>query len=250
MQELLSREAQQFFDGIGKERFTSRFRDDNRIRLAGNVTMRGCGLGIGARLRLRKTLVRTFPGARVGWDRLARKGALYTQLSLTTGLVVDLVTVHLQAGYDERASAVRALQLTDLKALIGAVGSPQRPFIVCGDFNIDGREHLRDRVSYRGLSEALDGFNDLGAAADLPTFDPRPQGNALAFAHEPDASEQRVDYIFFRPANGTSRFHCSEVGRFFDQPLTHSIGAHGRGVWASDHYGLSATFTYEGDPAA
>jgi len=103
LQELLSRDAQQFFDGVGAGHFTSRFRDDNRMRFRGSVTMRGSGLGIGARLPLTKTVLRTFPGAPVGWDRLARKGALYTQLSFAGGVTVDLVTAHLQAGYDARA---------------------------------------------------------------------------------------------------------------------------------------------------
>jgi len=92
---------------VGVGRFTSRFRDDNRMRFGDRLTMRGCGLGIGAHSPFAKTTVRSFPGTQVGWDRLARKGALYTQLSFPTGLTVDLITVHLQAGYTPDCVAVR-----------------------------------------------------------------------------------------------------------------------------------------------
>lgn len=246
IQELLSRDAQRFFDGMGMSRFTSRFRDDNRVRFTGRMTMRGSGLGIGARPALSGTRVRTFSAAAIGWDRLARKGALYTQLSFAEGISVDLVTVHLQAGYDARAEAVRAAQLADLKALVEQVGARERPFIVCGDFNIDGLAHRRGLAEYCSLRSALDGFVDLGADTDLPTFDPHPEGNPLAYAMEPDALAQRVDYIFCRPGSGPVRLCCTEFDRFFDAPLLHAAEQARESVWASDHYGLSATFEYAG----
>jgi len=242
VQELLSREAQRFFDGLGPDRFTSRFRDDNRMRFGGRVTMRGCGLGIGARSPLSKTRLRTFPGAHVGWDRLARKGALYTQLSFPAGGTVDLITAHLQAGRDPGAAAVRAIQLDDLKTFIDAVGSAERPFIICGDFNINGLTPARDDAPYRSLMAALGGFEDLGAVADLPTYDSHPQGNALAYAFDPEASAQRLDYIFFRPARAAVELRCTQVDVIFDKPLAQPASDQRSAAWASDHYGLSATF--------
>jgi endonuclease/exonuclease/phosphatase family metal-dependent hydrolase len=246
LQELLSREAQQFFDAVGERHFTSRFRDDNRVRFGGSVTMRGCGLGIGARAPLTKTVLRTFPGAPVGWDRLARKGALYAQLPFAGGVTVDVVTVHLQAGYDARAISVRAAQLVDLKVLVDSVGATNRPFVVCGDFNIDGLASMRGHAEYQSLAAALCGFEDLGAADDLPTFDPHPEGNGLAHALEPEMSAQRIDYIFWRPARGPIDLSCAETGRFFDKPLGQTTLRDGKAAWASDHYGLSATFELDG----
>jgi endonuclease/exonuclease/phosphatase family metal-dependent hydrolase len=242
MQELLSREAQQFFDGIGQDRFTSRFRDHNRMRFGDRVTMRGSGLGIGARSPLTKTMMRAFPSSRVGWDRLARKGALYTQLSFQAGVDVDLITVHLQAGRDPLAAAVRAVQLCELETFIDEMGSPDRPFIVCGDFNIDGLTRARDGAPYQQLVTALNGFVDLGAVADLPTYDPHPQGNALAYALDPEATAQRIDYIFFRPGRDAIELRCKELEVIFDEPLAKPVSSHGTAAWASDHYGLSATF--------
>lgn len=245
LQELLSREAQRFFDGVGLGRFTSRFRDDNRVRFGGKVTMRGCGLGIGARTPLTKTVLRTFPGSPVGWDRLARKGALYTQISLPGGVTVDVVTAHLQAGYDARAIGVRAMQLADLKTLIDSVGALDRPFVVCGDFNIDGLTSARGDAEYQCLAAALRGFEDLGAKGDLATFDPHPEGNGLAHAFEPDIPPQRIDYIFLRPACGPANLSCTGMARFFDKPLGQTK-LQGAKSWASDHYGLSATFELDG----
>jgi endonuclease/exonuclease/phosphatase family metal-dependent hydrolase len=246
LQELLSREAQQFFDRVGEGHFTSHFRDDNRMRFGGSVTMRGCGLGIRARAPLTNIVLRTFPGAPVGWDRLARKGALYAQLPFDGGVTVDLVTVHLQAGYDARAISVRAAQLVELQTLVDSVGAADRPFIVCGDFNIDGLASARGDAQYEGLAAALSGFEDVGAAQDLPTFDPHPQGNGFAHALEPERSAQRIDYIFWRPARGSVDLSCTETGRFFDKPLGRTTLRGGRAAWASDHYGLSATFELDG----
>jgi endonuclease/exonuclease/phosphatase family metal-dependent hydrolase len=242
LQELLSRDAQQFFDGVGQGHFISRFRDDNRLRFGRSVTMRGCGLGIGSRSALTKTSVRTFPGARGGWDRLARKGCLYAQLAFAEGVTVDVVTAHLQAGYDARAIRIREAQLADLKLLLASVGSPDRPFIVCGDFNIDGLAPTRGDAPYKSLAAALRGFQDLGATDDLSTFDPHPQGNGLAYALEPRAATQRIDYIFWRPARGPIDLRCTSTERFFDKPLGQTTLPGITAGWASDHYGLSATF--------
>lgn len=241
VQEILSREAQRFFDTLKSSHYLAAFRDDNRVRLT-DPSMRGSGLGIGARAALERTLLRHFPGERVGWDRLARKGALYAQLGLEGGVKLDLVTAHLQAGYDERAARVRDAQLQHLAALVDEVGSPERPFVVCGDFNIDGLAGSRDLPAYRALRAALDGFEDLGAEDDLPTFHPKPDGNALAHAFEPDGVDQRIDYIFFRPASRAGgQLRCVGLRRFLDTPLEATRVADRPG-WASDHYGLTATF--------
>lgn len=243
VQELLSREAQRFFDELGPDQFPSRFRDDNRIRLDGS--MRGSGLGIGARAPLTKTVLRSFGGERVGWDRLARKGALYAELALEGARPIDVLTVHLQAGYDTAAARVRAAQLVELRLLIDEVGSSERPFVVCGDFNIDGLEPSRGLPEYQALRAALEGFSDLGAASDMPTYHPHPEGNGLAHSFDPDAREQRIDYIFLREPSIPRSVQCKAVSRFFDRPLTATTFEGDKAGWASDHYGLCATLEIE-----
>jgi len=232
VQEILSRQAQRFFDGLDPSHYVARIRDHNRPYFDGSF--RGSGLGIGARMPLASTFIRPFPGERVGWDRLARKGVIYASVDVAGAHVIDLVNVHLQAGYDARASRVRRAQLDHLAKVVAEVGSPDRPFVICGDFNICGLASSKENDEYRYLVRALDGFVDLGAADDLPTLHPHPEGNALAYAFEPDASAQRVDYVFLRSAGNV---RCTEVTRFFDRPI-------GCG-WASDHYGLSATIVID-----
>lgn len=242
VQELLSRDAQRFFDSIGEPSddapISSRFRDDNRFHFA-TRTVRGSGLGVKSRFPLTKTLVRTFPGRRAGWDRLARKGILYAQLDLGGGVLVDLVTAHLQAGYEPLCVEVREAQLADLGAFVEACSADERPFIVCGDLNIDGLAPQRGSHEYANLVTTLAGFEDLGAADDLPTLDP--EGNALSRTFEPGSPVQRVDYIWWRPARRRPQVRCSRVLRLFDRPLAHT-SLRGQPGWASDHYGLAATF--------
>jgi hypothetical protein len=106
---------------------------------------------------------------------------------------------------------------------------------------------VRGGAEYRSLTAALSGFEDLGAVADLPTFDPHPQANALARAFDPGGRAQRIDYIFFRPARGTVELNCNKLETFLDKPLAPSMHRHLATAWASDHYGLSATFQYTGE---
>jgi len=242
LQELLSTDAQRFFDGVGKKRFTSRFRDDNRFRVSNGLTMRGCGLGIGSRAPLSKAVIRSFRGAGVGWDRFARKGVIHTQVQLSDRILIDLITVHLQAGYDAAAVAVREAQLSDLRDFIDAAGDPLRPFIVCGDFNIDGLSSARDSAEYGHLSSTLADFEDLGAAADFATYDPDPGANALARAFASNSFAQRIDYIFWRPGRGRFELGCTDMRLFLNEPLGQLEQPRGVADWASDHYGLSATF--------
>lgn len=243
VQELLSRDAQTFFDGVGKERFVARFRDHNRPSFR-TATMRGSGLGIASRAPLLGPSVRPYAPRPVGWDKLARKGMLHAQVSLESGPVIDVLNTHLQSGYDDGAIAVRAVQLEDLGRALREVGSDDRPFIVCGDFNIDGLQAARAKAEYQRLARTMEGFEDLGAARDLTTFEPGPDGNTLAHQVEPFGPPQRIDYVFFRPAKTRGhRLAPTRVERIFDRPLA-STGTEGRS-YASDHFGLCASFEYE-----
>jgi endonuclease/exonuclease/phosphatase family metal-dependent hydrolase len=201
--------------------------------------VRGTGLGICTKYVLKTSRLSNFGGASVGWDRLARKGVLYAQLVLEEGLLVDIVTTHMQAGHAAHAVNARMGQLEELVPLLAAVGSKDRALIVCGDFNIDGLGAARELAPYRRLAAVLDGFEDLGAVADLPTFEPN--HNALANQFEPGGSAQRIDYIFWRPALDQRVTHL-RTERFFAQPTAAAHAHHDPRAWASDHSGLLATF--------
>lgn len=230
IQEVMSRDAETFFDALG----TERVRDRNGPRLW-PLTMRGSGLGIAGRLPLGGHTLEIFESRRSGWDRLARKGTLHARIRLD-GLELDVINVHLQAGYDARAVAIRAAQIAELARRVEQLGSDQRIFIVCGDFNVCG---LGARgAAYTLLRQALAGFDDVGAADDLPTYDPHPERNGLAHLLEPASPCQRLDYIFVRAPRGAApRVTIRHVARILDRPLQPG------GVvpmFASDHFGLLA----------
>lgn len=242
VQELLSHHAQTFFDDVGIGTFVSRFRDHNRPRLW-PASLRGTGLGMASRSPLIDARVKHYASPRSGWDKLARKGILHAQVALTDGPTLDVLTTHLQAGYDDEAMEVRAIQLVELSRVLDDIGSQHRPFIVCGDFNVDGLAAARDKDEYRRLMAAMSGFVDLGAAADHATYDPHPDTNALAHSFEPDTPRQRLDYVFLRPAAGTGlHFTHTTLEPFLHRSLGDDPPS--PSTYASDHFGVCASFEY------
>ena len=242
IQEILSRDSERFFDSLVRKYFPFAVRDHNKFRF---ISLRGSGLGIASRpqsetgVASAKPVFLPFRNRGVGLDRYARKGGLYTQIAVENRLI-DVITVHLQAGYNQGARDARRGQLLEIRQWIESLGSPERPFIVCGDFNIQGLAAEREYGEYQTLTGVLDGFVDLGAESDLATYHPHPEGNTLAHAFEKQGNAQRIDYILMRPALRAAEIVCSGFQRFFDKPLA-SLGQ-GISGWASDHYGLKATF--------
>jgi endonuclease/exonuclease/phosphatase family metal-dependent hydrolase len=255
VQELMSRDAERLFARLGDVRV----RDENGFCFR-TGTMRGSGLGIAARgVSMKPSKLERFTAKQVGWDRLARKGTLHVRVTLDashashapdaphTGdpLEVDVLTAHLQSGYEPAASAVRLAQIGELAQRVAALGSADRPFVVCGDFNVCGLGG--QGIEYVRLREALAGFEDLGAEGDLATFDPHPDSNSLAHDNDPEAPRQRIDYIFLRPARSRT-CRVRKVTRLLDGPMpgaaTPLSTRDGRplpSTFASDHFGLAAT---------
>ena len=233
VQEVLSRDAEAFFDSLGE----ARVRDVNRLKFS-PLTLRGSGLGIAGRFALETSGAHCFSRQGAGWDRFARKGTLYARVSIA-GTPVDVLNVHLQSGYDPTHLAIRSAQLADVARRVEELGSLDRWFIVCGDFNVCG---LGARsADYAQLRETLGGFEDLGARDDLPTFDPHPERNCLAHYMEPQSPCQRLDYIFVRPPRSES-VRVQSVVRVLDQPLRGTRPPpHMSGAFASDHFALLAT---------
>ena len=69
-----------------------------------------------------------------------------------------------------------------------------------------------------------------------------PERNALAYALDPRATVQRLDYVFLRPARDAGLLRCRGLEVIFDKALAKPASSHGTAAWVSDHYGLSATF--------
>jgi endonuclease/exonuclease/phosphatase family metal-dependent hydrolase len=231
VQEVMSRDAETFFDGLGLERV----RDRNGVGLW-PVTMRGSGLGIAGRVSLGPPSHHAFASPSSGWDRLARKGTLHVRVQLD-GVELDVINLHLQSGYSAQAIAIRTRQIAEVAWRVTELGSAERTFLVCGDFNVCGLGG--NGAAYLQCREALPGFQDLGAFEDLPTFDPHPDRNLLAHGVEPTSPCQRLDYIFLRPAQGGAPpVRILQVCRILDRPLR-PPGV--TPIYASDHFGLAAT---------
>lgn len=243
IQELLSRDAERFFTRLGDARVS----DTNGFCWR-TGTVRGSGLGVASRgVSVKQSWLERFRARQVGWDRLARKGTLHVRVRVGD-VEVDVLNAHLQSGYDPAATAVRLQQIGELARRVEQLGSPERAFVICGDFNVCGLGG--QGVEYIRLREALAGFEDLGAADDLATFDPHPERNALAHDIDPEAPHQRIDYVLLRPPRGRA-CRVSKVRRLLDRPLIAAEpprsardGRPLRDAWASDHFGVAATLEF------
>jgi endonuclease/exonuclease/phosphatase family metal-dependent hydrolase len=236
VQELFLSEAERFFDALPH---AHRFRDTNAAQLW-PLTFGGSGLGIASHRPILETSVRPFARPHVGVERFARKGMLHARIALDeeADLFADVVTTHMQSGYGVAAGRVRARQIVALAGLVDEVGSPDRPFIVCGDLNIDGLSPARAEGEYARLRDALGTFEDLGADADHATFHPHPEVNELAHRFEATGPRQRIDYVFFRPARSCGLV-ATECALAFREPFL--VPDRGR-TFASDHFAVRVVF--------
>jgi endonuclease/exonuclease/phosphatase family metal-dependent hydrolase len=242
MQELFLGETEAFFDELPH---THKTRDHNRTVLW-PLTVGGSGLGLASRLPIVERSLRPFSRPHVGSERFARKGVLHARVLVREDprLEVDVVTTHLQSGLGTSAASVRARQLAELRGLVDAVGSSERPFVLCGDLNICGLSESRVAGEYQHIRDKLHDFLDLGGDDDLPTFHPDPEVNGLAHRFEGHGPRQRLDYMLFRPDNdgALSAEGCELV-------LSAVLEGHGPRTWASDHFALRAVFRPAPRPA-
>lgn len=235
MQELFVRRAEAFFDGLTHDH---KVRDTNSSTLW-PLTFGGSGLGIASRFPIVDRALVSFSRPSVSAERFARKGLLHARVQVGDDepLEVDVVTTHMQSGYDAKARAVRARQVRELRDLVDRVGAPDRPVVVCGDMNIDGSTGTRGEGEYRVLAEALHDFVDVGADDDRATFHPHPDVNPLAHRFEP-GPRQRIDYVFYRAPRGVGMEVLASAVRFED-----ALPDSGRlGTFASDHFALEVVF--------
>ncbi|MFO0612829.1 MAG: endonuclease/exonuclease/phosphatase family protein [Polyangiaceae bacterium] len=231
VQELYLGDAEDFFDRLEHGHKT---RDPNTNTWS-PFTVAGSGLGVAARFPIVARDLRPFGQPQILSERFARKGVLLVRLETHAGQV-DLLTTHMQSGYSPKAQEIRAHQLQKVRRAIDEFGSPDRPFIVTGDFNICGLAPKRTG-EYAALERVLGDFRDLGADADHVTFHPDPRVNSLAHRFEPRSPAQRVDYVMFRP-DRSHRVEAVSTERVLERQLV----GHGRETFASDHFGLRTRF--------
>ncbi len=231
IQEVFLGDAEAFFDGLDQPH---KKRDDNHATFW-PLTVGGSGLGVASRFPFSSHAVRPFSRPQVGSERFARKGFIHVRVRAESGLELDLITTHMQSGYDSKAKLVRERQLGELREAVDELGSSDRAFLVCGDFNICGLSPRR-ADEYASFGRILSDFVDLGAVEDTPTYHPDPAVNELAHRFESTSPKQRIDYMLFRAAKegGPVPIRCELV-------LAARLEGHGPTTFASDHFGLRVT---------
>ncbi|NUP10639.1 MAG: hypothetical protein HOW73_31715 [Polyangiaceae bacterium] len=241
MQELFLADAEGFFDSLSHPH---KVRDENVSRWW-PPTFGGSGLGVASRFPIISRKVRPFDRPHLGTERFARKGMLHVRVHVSgdADLSADIITTHMQSGYGGDAMRVRRRQIEQLRAFVEEVQDEHRPFIICGDLNIDGLTPARAEGEYAFLRDQLSDFEDLGAPDDHPTFHPDPEVNELAHRFEAASPRQRIDYMLFRrPRPGRSPLlRAIECVLSLRDPFH----VHGRGrTFASDHFAVKAVFEH------
>lgn len=234
IQEVFLSEAERFFDALPHPH---KLRDENETRFS-PLTFGGSGLAVVSRLPFLRQTLQAFAPPHVGTERFARKGMLHVRVEVF-GTTMDVISTHLQSGASAKARDIRKRQLGELRRFVDGVARPGGAVVVCGDLNIDGRA-ANGRVEYAALTAAFEGFVDLGAASDWPTFHPHPEANALAHRYYASEGAQRLDYVLFRTGDG---IELGDLTRVLDQPFTSD--AHPP-TFASDHFALRARFRPRG----
>ena len=233
-QELFLRDVEEFFDRLVHPH---KARDSNHVTFW-PLTIAGSGLGVASRFPFRSEHVRPFTRPHRRSERFARKGLLHVRVAPDSDEQhdFDVLTTHMQSGYDPSDRAIRKRQLAELRRAVDELGSKDRAFLVAGDFNICGLRSQRSG-EYEDLREALADFDDLGAEADAPTFHPHPELNSLAHRFESTSPAQRLDYLLFRRATrgGPVPVRC-------ELTLVAPLEGQGPLTFASDHFAVCATF--------
>ena len=79
-------------------------------------------------------------------DRLSNKGFIYALVELQPGVYIDLINVHMDAGYDILSVLARADNFRQLAAYINENLNDGRALIVQGDFNFKFKRQLKDDI--------------------------------------------------------------------------------------------------------
>lgn len=140
------------------------------------------GLAQGQGLNLYSTH-KIFNIDRVKWDRefgslsgsmdaLSNKGFIYALVELAPGVYINVINVHMDAGYDFLSVKARANNFKQLAAYINQNLNDGRALIVQGDFNFKFKRQLKDDIV--GNLLAPTGLKDVWAeVSNYGVYDPQ-----------------------------------------------------------------------------
>lgn len=171
-----------------------------------------------------------------GSDCDTNKGFSFAKVVLEPGAVVDVYTLHADAGQDTDSQAARRKNITQLVDAINANSPDGTPVILLGDtnslFTRSGNDNVEDLVFGAGLTDV---WVQLRRSGLVPGA-----GDAIesACATVPDSSDcELVDKIFYRDGN-TLVFapqNYSVLKQMFSDGMAGDL---------SDHYPVAVTFDY------
>lgn len=140
-----------------------------------------------------------------GWELLANKGVLLTELENSDGVKTHIYNVHLQSSYSKIDSPsschVRLKQLRELLFWIQENSPPEITVLVVGDFNfIHGKEEYENLMDpHSGLYQTLDPaqFKWIDVMKSL-----LPNNPLSTFDWNKPQKARRLDYLFLRLGTG------------------------------------------------
>jgi len=162
-----------------------------------------------------------------GFDSFARKGAVLVE-GRCYGVPFQLVATHLQD--DNYPQYIREQQLAEIyQQLIEPYSDPQKPQIICGDFNTD--EKITDY--YNGLLTSLNAEDGIITGKLKITFDD--ESNDAYKSANPDP--RRIDYILTRN---------TQLIQWIRRKVTALKSSWGNGKqYLSDHNGIEACIEFK-----
>lgn len=161
-------------------------------------------------------------------DAVANKGFIYALMELEPGVYINVINVHMDAGYDVLSIQARANNFKQLAAFINENLNDGRALIVQGDFNFKFKRQLKDDLVNNLLAPTglTDVWAELYNGGITDPADP---------AYHWDAAGDDLDRIAYRSGSYLTLKPTAKT----NPPLT---GPNGERY--TDHYPMQTEFTY------
>ncbi len=161
-------------------------------------------------------------------DALSNKGFIYALMELEPGVYVNVINVHMDAGYDVLSIKARANNFQQLAAYINDNLNDGRALIVQGDLNFKFKRQLADDLVNNLLRPTglTDVWAELYNNGVTDTADP---------AYNWDASGDDLDRILYRSGSYMALTPVSKTNPELTGP---------NGERYTDHYPMLTEFTY------
>jgi endonuclease/exonuclease/phosphatase family metal-dependent hydrolase len=159
-----------------------------------------------------------------GFDRIARKGAVLFE-GIYNNMNFQLLATHLQS---ESPTKIAAAQCAEIAGLLKEFYTPDKPQLICGDFNTE----MSDTKNYRRMLKTLDADNGELDGKLKVTYDE--ENNTLA--KRTNGKGEIIDYILTRNTHLIDHIKRNVIEFYHSELEYHSH--------LSDHYAMEATVRF------